>query len=50
MATESPLAGKQTPAECRRTGPLLIAQWKKQGGGDVKVQIEAVRRNMHVAQ
>lgn len=47
MATEIPLGGKQTPAECRRTGPLLIAQWKKQGGGDVKVQVEAVKRNMH---
>lgn len=46
MATEIPLAGKQTPAECRRTGPLLIAQWKRQGGGDVKVQVEAVKRNM----
>lgn len=44
MATEIPLAGKQTPAEHRRTGPLLIAQWKRQGGGDVKVQVEAMKR------
>lgn len=48
MATEIPLGSKETPAECRRTGPLLIAQWKKQGGGDVKVQVEAVKRNTHV--